>query len=222
MRKFQTYHIGFTLVLLVFIGSCSAPLNQDAASESAVYENEAMDEAVITDSIFVTSENLKQKDMLGLSDSLLKKENLEAFEKRAIQKLYDLADFIQIISNPEYDKSFRKEAAKQAEENFIKEDVDLACLFNDTSFTTIKDLLKHSDQTVEGIFLTVNKPQIKEELSLSDENLYTGKISFTFESKTGTETALCDIILTKKHKLFGNKKESIWTIGLGNITCTKK
>jgi len=161
--------------------------------------------------------------------------NLTGFEGRAVQKTKDLAGYLEIISNNEYDLTLRKYALSMAVKLFYNNTITIGNTDYNISSLKIIDLKNYLD-----LFLNTNYTKIVVEISNCEfnENLrsdksdsYTGKLKFNqtneyYDNKTisgkNTEIKEVDIILVKTTKDFGKKSQNVWNVFLGEIRTIKE
>lgn len=155
---------------------------------------------------------------------------LEGFEKQAMNKIIEFAEYQDIIANKSYDITLREHAYEQGVKLFDDKDVNrinpriigsrqknmlpgeflkfMMRTDNDSISTTISDteVVKHfteiDEETYKGQITFVRKCEYYKD----------GKIDKTFEHK---QKAL--IILKKVKKDFGDDEKYVWNTFLGNI-----
>ncbi|MFL5730640.1 MAG: hypothetical protein ACJ75J_14225 [Cytophagaceae bacterium] len=156
--------------------------------------------------------------------------DLQVFELRAQQKLKDYANYIEIISDKNFDAELRKEAAGSALRLFSGQDVtvhetlsggkakewklsDYLSKLNASAYKKIVSQISN---------LVLAKPMVKQA-----ENSYKGELSYTQITKgyddKGKEVfsvkaeKKAEVILKKVKKQFGRETEEVWEVFLGRI-----
>lgn len=178
---------------------------------------------------FSQSINILEKEFV--SDSL-KRDNITAFEERAVQKLKDYANYIEIISDKTYDYEFRLQAFDMAIKLFANQYIiikDSILTLNGGKKYDVKSfMLKILSSDNKKITISLSDIHFSEPLKYKSKGIYEGKINFkenvSFISKNNiSETKkqynkTVRIVLTKINKDFGaNKKSSVWDVALGQI-----
>jgi hypothetical protein len=155
---------------------------------------------------------------------------LEGFEGRAIQKLEELAGYIEIISNKEYDLTFREHALSMAKKMFYGEDIKISNSDKNLSSLTQMDLNDYLNTILKTgyakIVVEISNKEYLENLSQNKSDAYSGRIFFSqtnsyynqkeIQNKT-TEKKEVEIILIKTEKNFGKRSQNVWNVYLGNI-----
>ncbi len=157
-------------------------------------------------------------------------ENVSAFEFRAKQKIYDFYNYVELISNKEYDEKLREYSMQSAVSLFNSSE----CLIEDSLVNGSVDQLVISgffDSLFVSEFYKISAEVI--ELSLSNrlikigEEVYSGTISYTRILKcydefsqlsySSEEKKSVDVTLTRKSKAFGEKNKYIWVVSLCDV-----
>lgn len=155
-----------------------------------------------------------------LIEELTPKE-LVAFEKIAIQKLSDLADYLSIYADSSLSPEFRIQAGNMIREIFYSEE-DLQNYLN--TFSYVEDTSKHLlFSKSEGVKTSVDSIQITESIVNKGNSKYEGSIRFSqaihFERSIQPEIHFYNqrmkIIVVKTEKYFGEKALRVWTVYLG-------
>ena len=155
---------------------------------------------------------------------------LKGYEGRAVQKIQEFADYIQIISNGEYDMTFREHALAMAKKMFYNEKVKIG---NSDKFISsfktmeLNDYLNAFLKTgYTKIAVEIQDQQYVENLSQNKSNAYSGKLLFNQTSSyfkdnlvqnSTSEKKEVDIVLQMTEKNFGKKTKSVWNVYLGDI-----
>jgi hypothetical protein len=152
-------------------------------------------------------------------------ETLKAFEKRAVQKLNDLTDYLNIYADTCLSEEFRFQAREMVLGAFNSE-MDLQTYFKSLDFiedTTIK-ILNLSEE--EGVFITeidsVNTVDYfhKTILGYSGTLQFSQKIvrvTLTDRVVVKTFNSVLEIIISKNKKQFGDNFQDVWEVNLGEI-----
>lgn len=160
---------------------------------------------------------------------------LTGFEGRAVQKVEELAEYIEIISDKDYDSIFRKRAFSMAVKLFKDQDIKISNSDKLLSSLSILGLNNYLNAVMENgyakIVVEISNREYVENLSQSKSDAYSGKLLFDQTNyyyknknlqKKNTEKKEVDIILVKTEKKFGKKTKSVWNVYLGDIRLVKK
>ena len=206
MRLFTQILSFLLLLVLLTAENCGGP---GESSKAELKVKQISDE-------YQNIENEFIKDELSVED-------LNAFEIRAVQKLMDIADYININADTAISVQFRKQANQMIRENFV-DDYNVKIFYNnleileDTVNTTLF-YLKNG-----GLFKTefnsieiTNNFQKGSDLEYSGEILFNQRISFL----NGADTVLVNfprrirMLAVKTGKSFGNETQEVWKVYLG-------
>lgn len=180
------------------------------------------------------NENNYQKLQNTLTNAEQSTYDLTGFEGRAMQKVEELAGYIEIISNKEYDLTFREHALSLAIKLFYDGEIKISNSDKLLSSFNIMALNDYFDTVLKTgyakIVVEVSNRQYVENLSQSKSDTYSGKLLFDqtnyyyknkeIQDKT-IEKKEVDIILVKTEKAFGKKTKSVWSVYLGDIRVVK-
>ena len=134
----------------------------------------------------IAAASIKESELKAQFESEpMNEERLRAFETRAQQKLQDLADYINILQNPDLDSTFRQQALSQA-----------AALFESNTFSQ-----KLLDGQVASPRYAIEEIKIAKPLQAIDDKRYEGLL--TFKSNKSASPKEAAIILKKVEKDFG-------------------
>ncbi len=160
--------------------------------------------------------------------------DLTGFEGRAMQKLEDLAGYIEIISNKEYDLTLRKHALSLAGKLFYDDRITIKNSDKQLSSLNILELNEYLNSVLKTgyakIVVEITDREYVENLKQSKFDSYSGKLIFEqtntyYKNKEVQEETIekkeVDIILIKTEKAFGEKKKSVWNVFLGDIRIVK-
>ncbi|MDX2245645.1 MAG: hypothetical protein SF052_02645 [Bacteroidia bacterium] len=136
-----------------------------------------------------------------------------AFEKRAIQKLVDFGDYLEIIGNPAYEKSLREHAVELIYGLFVSKNVSIG------QWGTVSALahtrLAGKDKSGDIIITDIS---VSQPLKFQ-ENRVAGELTFALKSVKNNiqQTYSSEITLRQTHKKFGNETIGVWEVFLGEI-----
>jgi len=169
-------------------------------------------------------------EILNLQNDSLTFKNIKAFEQRAIQKLQDLKDYFEILSDSTIEKAFKKQALDMVRGLFasgdntitfkLRENQEITALKVDTFFTSLQN------DNYGVLTLQIYNVSVTNTIKKLDDAEYKGAIRFrlfVFEKQGKTKALLnktnmqCDIIAKKVKKKFGNETKQVWEVFLGNI-----
>ncbi len=152
--------------------------------------------------------------------------SLNAFEIRAIQKVNDLADYLNIYADTSLSEKFRLQAREMVSGTFNSE-MDLQTYFTSLGFiedTTNKVLYLSVE---EGVFITeIDSVNTIDFFHKNNYSSYIGKLQFSqnIVRITSTDTVVVntfkfhlEIIVSKSEKEFGNISQNVWEVNLGEI-----
>jgi hypothetical protein len=155
---------------------------------------------------------------------------LSGFEGRAKQKLEELAGYIEIISNKEYDLTFREHALSMAKKMFYNEEIKIGISDKNLSTLNMMALNDYLNSILKSgyakIVVEIADQKYVENLSQNKSDAYSGKLLFSqtnyyYQNKEvqnkSTEKKEVEIILVRTEKSFGKKSKSVWNVYLGDI-----
>lgn len=206
MRLFTQILSFLMLMVLLSAENCGGPGN--------IYKAE-LREKQISDA-YLNIEKEFVKDELSIED-------LNAFEIRAVQKLKDIADFININADTSISVQFRKQANQMIRENFIEKS-NLKIFYKNLEI--LEDTLNSALYYIKygGIFKTefnsieiVNHFQKESDLEYSGEIQFSRKISFLNQSETVVTSIpqRINILALKTEKNFGSETQEVWEVYFG-------
>lgn len=186
--------------------------------------------AILASPLF--SQSISHEQLVSdFTSEALTEEKLAVFDQRAIQKLKDYANYIEIISTGTYNNAFRKQAVDMALELFS----DLNVMISDSLIEINKEkkinindfFLRLLKTKFQKVTVSISDIQLSEPLKKTDPANYSGTISFketvslfnteTKPEKVRTYQRKALIVLKKVQKDFGSKKKIIWEVMLGGI-----
>jgi hypothetical protein len=173
---------------------------------------------------------LSQKKRIDMESDFLSDKNKKAFEQRAIQKLEDLKDYFEILSNSKIDSAFRNQAIAMA-----------LALFASNENTISLNLFENNEipvQKVGSFFISlqndgngllsfeIHDVTVVNRIKQLNDSEYEGAIKFKLFVLTKQENSekvnhkmdmQCKIIAKKIQKEFGKESKQVWEVFLGDI-----
>ena len=159
----------------------------------------------------------------------LDKENLRAFEERSKEKLLDFTDYLTIYSTKKYDESFRNQAKKMLLDIYVDKGNSKTNLLdspNKNLHTLFEFLEEVNNMNYDLITLNPGHISISDSLKLSENENYTGEITFSGEilGISNQDTLIIssgshkiDLIVHRSFKSFGNDSLKVWGVQFGDI-----
>lgn len=204
MRGIGKIWFGFFLLVLFSAGTCS----------DGNYESSKMAEKP---DMYREMENEFVNDELSV-------ETLSAFEKRAIQKLKDVEDFISIYSDSSLSKPFRMQAKQMIEGNFINKETTLEFYRNlELEEDTVNQILFFAGNN-EKYKVEINEITVSNRLQKVSPSNYSGEIQFSQKVSNSDSVnnapanyfqGKMEIQALKTEKKFGNITKVVWELFLG-------
>ena len=193
MKRFLIYILSF----LICYG-CA----QDSSAENKMMVEDSMVEEALDS---VTTNNLGGID-------------LRPYEQLAIQKLEDFGGYIEIISNPNYDNEFKKQAMEMARALFYNGKISDFEITKSQYSYAVNDFLTALYNNDFGVVAPKFKRfKITQPFTFNEDEQGIARIEFT--QKTGTtkteKTAI--ISLSEIPKDFGDQQEFVWTLFILSI-----
>ena len=153
-------------------------------------------------------------------------EILSAFEKRAIQKLKDITDYINIYADTSLSVQFRSQANQMIQENFYEKS-DVGDFYKGLELLedTVNGILYYSGKA-RTFKTAVDSIVIIERLRLKSNSNYEGEIQFSQKicliNAADTVSAnnfqfRLNMMAIKTKKTFGDKTEDVWEVYFGEI-----
>ncbi len=159
----------------------------------------------------------------------LNEASLYAYETTANQKLTDLFDYIQIMTDTSLDMSFRLKASEMIKNTFLSDNVTVELIGENKDAVNeqkvsllISNGLKNK---LPGLYYSVDSIQVFEPLHRIDNKTYSGILwflqNFTNPAKPGQNIKsikrYTDFYVLKENKVFGTDLLKIWNVRLGQI-----
>ncbi|MEK6480340.1 hypothetical protein WJR50_22545 [Catalinimonas sp. 4WD22] len=146
-------------------------------------------------------------------------EELKAFEVRAIQKLKDFYDYLNLLHQPSLDSVFQQHAERQLKSLFVDSTVSITVGEQDSQ--RLQDLL---NELKEGVPTTeiysLQNVEVAEALHAFEANQYIGTLSFEQiidHENTTSQARQAHFVVKKVPKQFGQEQEWIWEVLLSGI-----
>jgi len=159
----------------------------------------------------------------------LNEASLFAYEIAAKQKLSDLSDYLQIMTDTTLDMSFRKKAGEMIKSTFQSENDKLDLIeLNEgpvKEYKVSRIINMGLDGKLPHVNFAVEFIQVYKHLNRTDNNTYSGILRFVQnytdqavpKQITNSIKREADFYVVKKDKVFGTDSLKIWTVQLGNI-----
>ncbi|MEO1049945.1 MAG: hypothetical protein AAFX87_04950 [Bacteroidota bacterium] len=163
-----------------------------------------------------------------LSQSLAVSE-VFVFSERAKEKLEDFANYLALLSDPNYDSTFKNYVSQQAADMFdgSQKNMILLDLSEDVKSGQHKAFISsvYNSEQLRVTETEVSEFEVTQQLIEAGDQLYQGVISYklrlagTHQNEPFNQTYHLDtqIILRKVPKDFGGDVENVWEVFLGNI-----
>jgi hypothetical protein len=212
MRKYLVISVSLLAFLLFSSKQCNSPEDGNAAREETALK--------------VTLDSINK----AFEADYLSEQSLRAFEIKAKQKLADLADYLQIYSDPFLDESFKDHTREMILDLFISDSVHIRLnipgKMKENNLSINEFLKMYPSQVKNSTAFTIDSILMSEPLHKVNDLWYTGSLEFTRRyivspqtnsGITQTVNNKVDIIATKVKKQFGTDTLQIWRIFLGDI-----
>lgn len=189
MKRYLKILSWLTLILLITDEKCSETGSSSVQPREDVYQ---------------TIQNEFTKDEISTETRM-------AFEKRAVQKLKDLVDYINIYADTSYSAEFREQAKQMIKDAFLSEQdvlpfiTELGLMEDSTSQVLFTDSGSQFQTSADSII-------ISKEFQLTAEDDYEGEISFNFSAGEITSTERIKIVVRKALKQFGETSIYVWEV----------
>lgn len=160
----------------------------------------------------------------------LSEEARQAAEVNAMQKLKDLADYMEIYADQSLDSAFRNKAGEMIRDLFESENsrVFLGQINNDKLiYLSVKEFLKEGfGAGIDRVEISFDSVRVADPLHKSGEYLYAGKlIAYQTVIKnqekdsiiSPARSTMIDFISRKQLKIIGKDTLAVWETFLGNM-----
>lgn len=169
--------------------------------------------------------NNSLKETTNLEEDSLTAANIKVFEQRSIQKLQDLKDYFEIISDPHIDTIFINQATEMAKALFSSKDKSIEFPIFESQENQIQKVdsffssLKNS--TNGKLSLEIRNISVLNNIEQLGDSEYGGSIKFRLfisnKQKTYKIDMQCNIIVKRVQKTFGKESKQVWEVFLGDI-----
>ena len=191
------------------LGAGCASANRESAADVALAEA-VPTEAELNDQL--TADRLSPRQ-------------LRALEVRAQQKLRDFFDYLNLVSNPSLDSTFRAEAARQALLLFAdpRASVRLVPTGHPPRTMTARQWLDELTRSDEAVAFTVGEPTLSRPLTLEDSLQYRGELSVTTpvpDAEAASSKAQAypvRVVVKRVVKSFGEDEMQVWEVFLEGV-----
>ena len=197
MNRLLKYSILLAVCFLVM----AAPTCEDEISQADTRMNRIERLEMVSNDF--TSESLSSR-------------NLEVFEFKAVEKLMDYADYLEIIYSEGFAESFREQARQ-----------NITGFFNTSENSEAALILKNISGSYNSYRIRIDPVDIINPLHRETDTRYTGSMSYDemILGISSTDTILIShsqktigIILQMAYKDFGQNSLLVWEVLLGEIT----
>lgn len=156
-----------------------------------------------------------------LAKDSISHDNLKHFEDRAIQKVIDFYDYIDILGHDDFNNAIKDKVRSSAEALFYNPQslVDPFADPNGTGLTSLHLLLQEMDIENAPPELDILNIEIIEKFKLINESHYAGTMQLDIRNKSASIiiTKEIDFSLRKIEKKFGNETMEIWEAFIDKI-----
>lgn len=154
---------------------------------------------------------------------------LYAYETTAKQKLTDLVDYLQVLTDTSMDISFRQKAGQMILNMFKSENEKVHLILNiskpSIELKVHQFIKKGLENKLPFLSYSIDSLQIYEPLHRIDNNTYSGVLWFSQNFSTHTTSKqttppvkrFSDFYVIKDAKVFGTDSLNIWNVRLGEI-----
>lgn len=210
MRKF----LYIVTAILCYVTLCSKSCNEGGQNGELQQEEKLINEKAEIKSEFASGRILEK--------------SLEAFEMKAVQKLTDLSDYLNILADSSIDNSFREQSRLMTMNLFISDTirVNRRLLFErDKSSVRIYDFI-NSEVPIVSKNIAFDSIRVTEQLHFTSDYSYRGRLAFSrrIRSVTNKDTIWSpsapmqvEFFVSKIGKSFGNEVLKVWNLSFGTI-----
>ena len=150
---------------------------------------------------------------------------LSAFEKRAVQKLEDISDYINIYADTSLSVQFRAQANQMILDNFL-EKMELQIFYENLELQedTLNTTLYHS-KNGHSFKIEIGSIEITNHFLKKSDLSYSGEIQFNLRMEVSNTLGAIEIkdsqysvkmLAIKSTKNFGNETEEVWEVYLAD------
>lgn len=188
---------------LMFLMSCAISRNENERVDNLINDEQLSSKAELTDSL--TSEVLSR------------------YETRAIQKLEDFYDYLNLLCSEQYDVDVKLEIRKMAAALFYDDQV----LINPfhlseqvNSLPVIDYLDLHSNESASSD-LVINEVEVQEHLSKKSKDVFVGRMIFRLRYSSDLSASekrkYADFSMRRITKVINTEKSEIWEVYLDKV-----
>lgn len=153
--------------------------------------------------------------------------DLAGYSRAAIQKVYDFADYLNIVADCTLEKEFRIQAAAMIRKLFEdgKTEIEIAASEENPARFTVDSLLRSVRlDKLDVRQVSFSEVGIQRPFMEAAQGIYVAQILLRQDSWFQNHSqhsclAEADIILKREIKSFGKESFSVWTVKLGEIRC---
>jgi len=206
-------------VILLFLMACAQDSSEKSNSEDLIREYDLIEEQSEEPNYLRQENNVRQDSLLtGIEEDQLSPENIEAFEELAIQKLRDFMDYLDIISNPDYESEFRSQALSMAEALFFEGEIMDSLLTSNQGIINIETFLSEVSNQKHGVLTPkIKAVKVSKPFELEGDELI-GELSFDQKVNKQKVSRTVTIILKQTTKDFGKTQKFVWSVFLRHIS----
>jgi len=210
MRRNLYFLLAILGYILLSSKSCSDGTENNAASQ---------EERVIQEKIDIKNE---------FRSEFLPGKSLAAFEHKAKQKLTDLTDYLNILSDNSMDNSFKEQSKLMIFNLFISDTTNIRNrLINDADFrmVSVKEFVKATTRSGSKKIM-LDSIWVTEPLHITSGPNYKGRLAFSgrTQSRLAKDSASsppvtlqAEFFVSKIKKSFGTDTLQVWNLSLGTI-----
>ena len=198
---------------------CYITLSSKSCSEGKQNDNLSQEEKLIHEKADVRNE---------FESEFIPGKSLAAFETKAKQKLTDLSDYLNILSDSSMDNSFKEQSRLMVLNLFVSDTIVISnCLINGKDFKreSVNNFVKTTSSAgPEKIIL--DSIRVIEPLHITSENNYKGRLAFSRRMKnvlskdtiwSSAYPLHAEFFVSKINKSFGSDTLQVWNLSFGTI-----
>jgi hypothetical protein len=163
--------------------------------------------------------NTFQKPASDLSKKKLNLIDLKAFEGRAVQKVDELFQYLEVMADHENNEAVRDRALEIAKKQFAK----TAQIYTGSKGQAIDDFLKKCRNSTS--FKSIESLEVSKSFAFISDGRYEGKLLVRYrkqDSKTDAKSSMVSeeeitVFLIRQEKMFGDSKQFVWGLSLDRI-----
>lgn len=210
MRKF---------IFIITAILCYITLSSKSCSDRQQGDNISQEEKLIQEKTDIRNE---------FESEFLPEKSLTAFESKAKQKLIDLSDYLNILSDGSIDSSFKEQSKVMALNLFVSDTISISnCLTNVLDFRkeSIKNFIKNTTSTGSKE-IVLDSIRVIKQLHFTADNCYKGRLTFVRRMRNRSAkdsiwsapiSLQTEFIVSKIKKSFGTDTLQVWNLSLGTI-----